>query len=147
MCTFDTILREEVINLKKAFSLRLPEELHKGASVKASNDGLSLQSYIQSLIEKDLNITVAPRVIPLIDKIRHACKTKKLKDRFTTKDIQDWIRKNKIINDQSGEEYSNASVQSLLSNSSYDNKDKNKNLNKKVLNRKLNSENVYEYWF
>ena len=124
--------------------IRLDDETYKGISSKAKNENISVQSYIRNLINKSIGVKTT-KLTPLIEKIEQAWNSKQIPPKFTTQDIKNWIKKYKIINDKTKKTYSDNSIQSLLANSAYD--CNNKNLNRKVLHRQLNSNGVYEYWF
>ena len=128
----------------KKFLLRIPDELFLQITDKAETENISIQAYIQNLIKNDLGIkTKTP--VPLIYKLKKACISGLIQQPFTIQTFKQWIKDYNVINDQSGKPYTLSSIQSLLANSYLESD--NKNNNSRVLNRRLNPQGVYEYWF
>lgn len=83
--------------------------------------------------------------MPLISKIYEATMNGDLVEPFTTEDLKRWMKKRQIVKDD-GEEYADASINAILSNSDTKNKPtSNKNI--KLLNSRLNDHRIKEYWF
>jgi hypothetical protein len=83
--------------------------------------------------------------MPLIMKILQATQSSALSEPFTTSDITDWIRENKITKDD-GKPYAASSIKAILSNSDIANNPTTNN-NTKLLRSRLNSNKQKEYWF
>lgn len=125
---------------QKTFLLRLPVQLYNQISQEAQGQGVPLNEYIINRLSPDYNIKK-----PLIEKIREATIEGTLQEPFATSDLKKWINKYSIKNDRTGNEYTESSINSLLANSSFDSD--NKNLNRKVLERKKDVNGVFRYWF
>jgi len=79
----------------------------------------------------------------LINKIRSAVKSGKIKEPFSTQDIEKWVRGNNIKK-PNGKPYAKSSVRSILSNSDKKNMPTS-NKNKKCLtSRKINGKRNYK---
>ncbi len=81
----------------------------------------------------------------LINQIWGAKENKDLIEPFTTKELKSWIIDFKIVKDD-GEEYAEASINAILSNSNVEN-NPTSNLNKKVLKSNLNELGKKVYHF
>jgi len=83
--------------------------------------------------------------MPLIKQIHEATIAGDLAQPFTTQDLKNWMHKCRIVKDD-GEQYADASIDAILSNSDAKNKPtSNKNI--KVLKSRLNGVGIKEYWF
>lgn len=80
----------------------------------------------------------------LISKIITAVEAGAIKQPFTTSDIKAWASKNKILTNK-GEPYKEPSIGSILSNSAKKNSGSS-NRNAKMLNSRINSQGIQEYW-
>ena len=83
--------------------------------------------------------------MPLIKKIYEASHRGDLRQPFTTKDLKAWMTVNNIVKDD-GDPYASASIDAMLSNSDIAN-NPTTNKNQKVLQSRLNSGGMKEYWF
>ena len=82
--------------------------------------------------------------MPLIKQIFEAIKSGILEQPFTVQDLKQWVKiKNIVKND--GEQYAEASINAMLSNSDKKNTPTS-NKNTKVFKSKKNKEGKYEYW-
>jgi hypothetical protein len=83
--------------------------------------------------------------MPLIKQIHEAVENGDLKQPFSTGDIKEWMRLNKIVKDN-GEEYAESSINAILSNSDAKNiPTTNKNI--KTLRSRVNENGQHEYCF
>ncbi len=83
--------------------------------------------------------------MPLIKQIYEATKNRDLIEPFTTKDLKEWIGKNKIVKDD-GSEYADSSINAILSNSDEKNTPTSNN-NRKTLKSVINKNGFAEYRF
>ncbi|WP_193225786.1 hypothetical protein [Pseudoalteromonas distincta] len=81
----------------------------------------------------------------IIGKIKEAVKKGSLNPVFTTKDVKNLVRENKITKPD-GTIYAEASISSILSNSSVRNIGSS-STNSKMLGSRLINERTREYWF
>ncbi len=83
--------------------------------------------------------------MPLIKQIRNAIDSGDLQQPFTVQDLKFWIKRMNVVKDN-GEEYAEASINAILSNSDTRNvPTSNKNI--KMLKSKINFEGNRAYWF
>lgn len=83
--------------------------------------------------------------MPLIKQIHDAVENGDLDQPFTTQDLKQWMKKNKIVKDD-GEEYAESSINAILSNSDTKNvPTTNKNIKK--LKSRINDNGKHEFWF
>ncbi|MFD2615840.1 hypothetical protein [Terrilactibacillus laevilacticus] len=133
----------------KKILLRIPNNLYEKIISISKEQKVSFNTFVLSALvdtlPKDEKYFYS-RPLRLIDKIKRACEQGELKQPFSHKDFRKWVNEKHIINDSTGEPYADNSVNSLLSNSSLENKGMNKNMNEKILYRKK-IENVNYYWF
>ncbi len=83
--------------------------------------------------------------MPLIKQIHDAVQNGDLEQPFTTQDLKQWMRANKIVKDD-GEEYAESSINAILSNSDTKNTPTT-NKNFKTLKSRLNDSGKHEFWF
>ena len=72
--------------------------------------------------------------MPLIKQIHDAVESGDLEQPFTTQDLKQWMRTNKIVKDD-GEEYAESSINAILSNSDTKNVPTSKKKKKKLKSR------------
>ncbi|MTT31567.1 hypothetical protein GMB86_06005 [Terrilactibacillus sp. BCM23-1] len=134
---------------EKKVLLRIPYNLYEKIMSISKQQKMSINAFVLSAIVNALPENekhLYSRPLRLIDKTKMACENGQLKHLFSLKDFKQWIFEYNIINDATGKPYSDNSINSLLSNSSLENKGKNKNLNEKILYRKKIN-NINHYWF
>ncbi|GJQ60998.1 MAG: hypothetical protein SCALA702_00510 [Melioribacteraceae bacterium] len=81
----------------------------------------------------------------LIDKIHNAVLNGTISSPFTTSDIKRWANQNSVVKDN-GEPYSESSLESILSNSDFNNLPTS-NQNQKMLHSRIREDGKKEYWF
>ncbi len=83
--------------------------------------------------------------MPLIEQIFEATQSGALAQPFTVEQMKEWMVTASIVKDD-GDQYAEASIEAILSNSDLAN-NPTTNRNRKVLRSKVNVSGKKEYWF